>query len=153
MAFGADHMVLLDRLDGALATAPEPTFALFAKLVAGACIRIPGLGKSPKVRAMARLVESAAWTDAALALVELELPGWKLRRLAYEGGEWFCALSRQPNLPAALDDTADATHESMSLAILLAFLRARRRTAAARSATVPVVDPAPAGLICCDNFA
>ena len=57
------------------------------------------------------------------------MPGWKLRRLICENGEWFCSLSRQPNLPAALDDTADASHDVLPLAILLAFGGARRMAA------------------------
>src|SRR5262245_44795373 len=31
-----------------------------------------------------RPIASQAWTDAALALVELELPQWQVRRLAYD---------------------------------------------------------------------
>ena len=60
-----------------------------------------------------------AWNDAALALVELELPAWKLRRLVHENGKWHCSLSRHPNLPVALDDTATASHEVLPLAILI----------------------------------
>ncbi len=154
MAFGSDHAVLLERLDEAVRFAPKPTAELFAKIIAGACIRIPVFGKSRRAAGIGGLVESRAWTDAALALIELELPSWKLRRLIWEEGEWFCSLSRQPNLPAALDDTADASHEVMPLAILLAFLRARRKAAAMPNpvAAVPAVEPAPVGLLCCENF-
>ena len=74
------------------------------------------------------MVEAEAWTDAALALIEMELPGWKLRRLAYEDGEWICSLSSQPYLPAQIDDTADSNHEVLALALLSAFVEARRRT-------------------------
>ena len=155
MAFGSDHTVLFERLDEAVRFAPKPTAELFAKIIAGACIRIPILGKSGKAAGLGGLVERRAWTDAALALIELELPSWKLRRLIWEEGEWFCSLSRQPNLPPALDNTADASHEVMPLAILRAFLQARRRAAAVPHpvAAVPAVDPAPVGLLCCDNFA
>lgn len=52
-----------------------------------------------------------AWLDAALTLVELELPGWGLRRLYRDAGTWFCSLSHQPNVSAELDDTADGSHE------------------------------------------
>ena len=44
-----------------------------------------------------RLIQWSAWTDAALALIELDLPQWQLRRIAYDGGEWRCALSREGN--------------------------------------------------------
>ncbi len=155
MAFGSDHAVLLERLDEAVRFAPKPTAELFAMIMAGACIRIPILGKSGMAAGLGGLVESRAWTDAALAMIELELPNWKLRRLICENGEWFCSLSRQPNLPPALDDTADASHEVMPLAILLAFLQARRRAVAIPHpvAAVPAVDSALVGLLCCDNFA
>ena len=73
-----------------------------------------------------RLIEAGAWTDATLALVELELPQWKLRGIVYEDGEWHCCLSRQPQLPLGLDEVAEASHEILPLAILIAFLQARR---------------------------
>ncbi len=153
--FGHDQDVLLDRLDEAVRFAPQPTRGLVAKIVAGACTRIPVLSKAGKTARIDRLVESGAWADVALTLIELELPGWTLRRLIREDGQWLCSLSRQPNVPVALDDTADATHEVMPLAILLAFLQARRRTfvAAQTAPTAPAFDQAPAGPICCDNFA
>lgn len=155
MSFGSDQAVLLDRLDEAVRFAPQPTHGLISKIVVGACTRIPLLSKAGKAAGVDRLVESGAWADAALVLIELELPDWTLRRLIREDGQWQCSLSRQPNLPIALDDTADATHEVMPLAILLAFLQARRRTAVAAQSVpvVPASEPPPATLICCENFA
>jgi hypothetical protein len=102
-----------------------------------------------------RLVEAGAWTDAALVLVELELSAWSLRWLIREDGEWFCSLSRQPNLPATLDVTADAHHDSLPLAILLAFLQARRMAeiASATISLTPHVRLMPECIICCDDFA
>lgn len=152
MRCGSDF--LIDRLDEAVRLASKPTPELISQIIAGACSRIPVLGLSRKAAAIGQLIKLGAWVDAALTLIELELPGWKLRRLICEDGEWLCSLSRQSNLPATLDDTADGTHEVMSLAILLAFLEARRRMATAPQSvgTVPTVDPAPA-LVCCDNFA
>ena len=99
-----------------------------------------------------RLVRPA---DAALALVALELPVWSLRRLVREDGEWFCSLSREPSLPLALDDTADARHPSLPLTILLALLEARRmaETRPAVVSATPHVQPASDSMICCDNFA
>jgi hypothetical protein len=113
------------------------------------------LSKAGKVARIDRLVAAGAWTDAALALIELEMPARKVRRLTLEGGEWFCSLSRQPNLPAGLDESADASHELLPLAILLAFLQARRMAEAAPAAVsaVPAVCAAADGRICCDNFA
>jgi hypothetical protein len=101
------------------------------------------------------LIEAAAWTEAAMALIELELPRWILRRLVHEDGKWFCSLSQQPYLPVTLDDTTDAVHENMPLAVLLAFLRARRVVVLGvqADASVPTVAPTDAELICCENFA
>jgi hypothetical protein len=155
MAFAADYVVLLDRLDDELLAAPEAARAVFAKIIGSACSRIPVLGKSGKATRIDRLIESGAWTDAALALIESEIPSWKLRRLVYENGEWFCSLSRQPNLPADLDDSVDATHHILPLAILRAFVEARRCSKVATDSTsgVPRLQPAADGVVCCDNFA
>ena len=110
MAFAADYAVLLDRLDDELLAAPEAARAIFAKIISSACSRVPVLSKSGKTARMERLIESGAWTDAAMALIESEMPGWKLRRLVCENGEWFCSLSRQPSRPGDSDDSADASH-------------------------------------------
>jgi len=154
MPFAADYAVLFDRLDEELQFARRPTSDLFGNIIGSACSRIPILTKSGKTTAIDRLIEAGAWTDAALAVLELELPAWQLRRLAYEGCEWICSLSRQPNLPAALDETVDAVHAQMPFAILLAFLQARRmeKSAVPVKSAVPAIKPADE-LICCDNFA
>jgi hypothetical protein len=155
MAFAADHAVLFDRLDEELRQAPAPVQGLFAKIVAGACTRIPVLSPSGKADHIDRLIAAGAWSDAAFALVALELPAWRPRRLAYDDGEWHCALSRQPNLPAMFDDTADASHELMSLAILRAFLQARRMAEIAPPTVSPVsqIQTGANQIMCCDNFA
>jgi len=153
MACDPNYAVLLDRLDEKVRVAPKATAELVSQIIVGACRRIPHLrGKATEID---QLIKLGAWCDAASALIELELPGWKLRRLIREDGEWFCSLSQRPELPVTLDDTADGTHEVMPLAILLAFLEARRRMSLAAQpvAAVPIVDPAPAALIYCDNFA
>jgi hypothetical protein len=104
-----------------------------------------------------RLIESGAWTDAALALLALELPQWQLRRLAYDEGEWHCALSRQRELPEWLDDrSVESHHTDLSLAILGAFVDAQRRSAPASMVSVPAAPRSVTPLYepaCCDNFA
>ena len=146
----------LERLTEQLRLAPAFTADLISSVIADACTRLAALSKAGRTAQIDQLIEACAWSDAALALIELELPTWKLRRLIYEDGEWFCSLSKQPNLPVALDDTADARHEVLPLAILSAFVEGRRKTRAARetsSPTVPQVRPRSAYAICCDNFA
>jgi hypothetical protein len=155
MALDAACSEGFDRLEKRLRLAPTIAPTLFARVVAGACRRLPNLASSGGMAPLDRLVAVGAWTDAALVLVELELPAWSVRRLSRESGEWFCSLSRQPNLPVALDDTADARHDSLPLAVLLAFLQARRMAEAlpAPPLTTPHVRPASERTICCDNFA
>ena len=80
-----------------LRLAPALTADLISNVVADACTRLPVLNKAGKAARLDQLIEAGAWSDAALALIELELPAWKLRRLVYEDGEWFCSLSKQPN--------------------------------------------------------
>jgi hypothetical protein len=154
MAISLDQAVLLDCLEGDVRFAAKPSAGLFSKIIAGLCTRIPALDKGGPTAPLGPLLETQAWTEAALALVQCELRGWHVRRLVHDDAEWMCSLSRQPHLPAGLDDGVDATHESLPLAILLAFLEARRRTAALRpaSATIPSVAPAAEGTVCCDNF-
>ena len=84
-----------------------------------------------------RLIQSHAWTDAALALIDLELPQWQVRRLAYDDGEWYCALSRQRELPDWLDQSIETRHADLALAILSAFVEAQRVSAPSSRTSVP----------------
>ena len=122
-------------------------------MIAQACTRFAARGPTAKAK-VDQLIKSGAWTDAALALLELELPTWKLRRLLCEDGEWFCSLSKQPWLPLGLDEVAEAGHEILPLAILIAFVQARRAAleSTGNLAAVPPVRPAVGYAVCCDNF-
>ena len=103
-----------------------------------------------------RLIQSGGWTDAVLALINLELPQWQVRRIAYDEGEWHCALSRQRELPEWLDQSIEAHHTNLPLAILSAYLDAERVSTPSRRTIVPPV-PREANPVyapfCCDNFA
>ena len=90
---------LAGRLHDALAVTPS----LIADVIRNACRRFPAQGQAGKTERVAQLVRMGAWTDAALALIDLELPQWRVRRLAYDDGEWYCALSRQREIPDWLD--------------------------------------------------
>src|SRR5262245_4234139 len=141
---------LARRLRGANAVTAE----LLLDVIANGCVRLAALGGAAQAK-LKWLIEAGAWTDAAMALVELELPQWKLRRLVLDDGEWFCSLSRQPGLPIGYDQTAEATHGSLPTAILMAFIEARRAASAdvLWKTTVPLVHPIRADAICCENFA
>jgi hypothetical protein len=154
MLFHPDHQDL-GRLEAQLRRAQTVTPKLISDVIAQACVRFAARGGAARAR-VDRLTEAGAWTDAALALVDIELPQWKLRRLLYEDGEWHCSFSKQRELPAGLDETAEASHEILPLAILIAFIEALRERLAAiapPSRTVPQVQPAQGYAICCDNFA
>jgi hypothetical protein len=154
MAFGLDHAALLDRFEDDIRFAAKPFAGLFSKIIAGLCTRTPTLERAGLTAPVGPLLEMAAWTEAALALVQCELPGWQVRRLVHDGAAWMCSLSRQAYLPAGLNDGVDAMHASLPLAILLAFLEARRATAILpqASTTIPSVVPTAEGAVCCDNF-
>jgi len=155
MSFDRNHEEVLRALQEQLRRARTITPGLMAEVIARACRRLQALHRTAKAR-VSRLIESGAFADATLALLELELPQWKLRRLIYEDGEWHCSLSTHIGLPAELDDMAEASHESLPLAILSAFVEARRHGLTAdevRPKSVPQVRPTREYAICCDNFA
>ena len=60
-----------------------------------------------------------------------------MRRLAYDNGEWYCALSRERELPDWLDQSIEAHHADLALAILSAFVEARRVSAPESRTSVP----------------
>src|SRR4051812_30693674 len=117
---------LTDRLGDANAVTPK----LMTDLMATACRRFPSIGASETTARIRDLIELRAWTDAALALIDLELPFWKVRRIAYDEGEWYCALSRERELPDWLDHSVEARHPDLALAILSALIEVQRISSA-----------------------
>jgi hypothetical protein len=124
------------------------------ELIAEACEPYATLSRPGSAR-INQLIAAGAWTDVALALIELDLSEWTIRRLAYDGFEWHCSLTKHCAVPAEFDDdSVDGSHELLPLAIMSAFLEARRTNAAPACApTVPLGRPIPRHPILCDNFA
>ena len=116
----------LDGLTDRLRDAGEVNASSMAEVTGAACRRYPSIGQGEKTARLEQLIRSGAWTDAALALIDLELPLWQVRRLAYDDGEWHCALSRERELPDWLDQSIETRHADLALAILSAFVEARR---------------------------
>src|SRR5260370_31300910 len=83
-------------LDDRLRDAHAVTSELMAEIIGETCRRFPSVGQSKKSERIERLIQTGAWTDTALALIDLELPRCQARRVAYDEGEWYCALSREP---------------------------------------------------------
>ena len=142
-------------LNDRLRVADVATAELMSVVIAEACRRFPSAGQTEKTARIERLIGSGAWTDAALALIELELPLWQVRRIAYDEGEWYCALSRERELPDWLDRSIEARHADLTLAILSAFVEAQRITAPSSRPSVPIVARDANPLyepVYCDNF-
>jgi hypothetical protein len=111
------------------------------------------LGRDDRAARIERFVRSGALIDAALALISLELPQWQLRRIAYDSGEWHCALSRTRELADWLDQSADGRHADLAIALLDALVEAQHMAAPPRQ---PSVRPTPVNatdvMMCCDHF-
>lgn len=142
-------------LNQRLRAAPEMTRQLMLDISDHACRRFPLFGQSERTARVMRLLDAEAWADAALALMELELPMWQVRRIAYDEGEWHCALSRERELPEWLDAAVEARHADLALALLSAFVEiqalavesSRPSVPSVRTAQDPRYEP-----VACDHF-
>jgi len=150
MYFELDREQRLEKLREHHRRAERINPELMREVIAETCMRFSALGSAAEA-GFNQLVAYGAWTDAVLLLLQLELPQWKLRRILYEDGEWHCFLSKQPQLPLGFDEGAEATHELLPLAILIAFIKARSAVAS-RATSVPQVSAATHDTVCCDNF-
>jgi hypothetical protein len=143
-------------IDDRLRDAHAMTAELMSDIIAETCRRYPPIMRTTKSQRIERLIQSGAWMDAALALIEVELPQWQVRRIAFDEGEWHCALSRQRELPEWLDQPIETHHADLSLAMLIALVEAQRFNAKAIGTSVPTTlrgaDPLYEP-VCCDNFA
>jgi hypothetical protein len=147
-----DPCELIDRLRDAHAVTAD----LMSEIIGETCRRFPSVGQTEKTARIERLIGSGAWTDAALALIDLELPQWQVRRIVYDEGEWYCALSRERELPDWLDQSIETRHADLPLAILSAFVDAQRINVPSSRTSVPMVPRDASALyepVCCDNFA
>jgi len=147
-----DPATLGERLHDALAVTP----ALIADVIHESCRRFPSQGHACKTKRLEQLIQLGAWTDAALALIELELPQWHVRRLVYDSGEWHCALSRERELPDWLDDSVEGRHADLALAILSALVEVQRNVTPSSQTSVPAAGRRASPLyepLYCEDFA
>ena len=131
------------------------TGEFMSEIIGKSCRRFPSPGQRDKTTHIEHLIEAGAWTDAVLALLDLELPLWRVRRLAYDEGEWHCALSRQRELPDWLDQSVETHHADLAPAILAAFVEARRNGTPSYRTSVPTIAHRAEVLyepLCSDNF-
>ena len=120
----------VDRSASKLRSAARVSAVLFAVLVTESP-RLTTLKATGKTSRLDRLCASEAWIDAALELIALEAPEWSVQRLCLDDREWLCTLTRFPDLPDWLDDSAEGRHPVLALAIVGALLDIRARTAIA----------------------
>jgi len=135
-----DPAILGDRLNAASTVTPT----LMSDVVAAACRRFPSFGATERTARIRDLIQLRAWTDAALALVDQELPLWRVRRIAYDEGEWYCALSRERELPDWLYGSVEASHPDLALAILSALIEAQQTDRPSVRTSIPAVTPSDA---------
>ena len=138
-----------------LRAAPTMTRPLMLDIIDNASRRFPSLGQTERTARIMRLIDVEAWADAALALVEFELPLWQVRRIAYDEGEWHCALSRARELPDWLDAAVEAHHADLALALMSAFVEVQALAVELSRPSVPTVRPAPDSFyqpLGCENF-
>jgi hypothetical protein len=143
-------------LNDRLRSAHAVTSDLMAEIIDETCRRLPPIRHTENTARIERLIGSGAWLDACLALIDLELPQWQIRRIVYDEGEWYCALSRALELPEWLDQSIETHHADLPLAILLAFDEVQRVDTPRNRTNVPTA-PRKVDLlctpVCCDNFA
>ncbi|WP_198026401.1 hypothetical protein [Bradyrhizobium sp. ARR65] len=148
----SDPLAICDRLRNATIVTP----GLMMEIVEAACRRLPAGRQTTNPARIRGLIDAHAWTDAALALVDLELPSWRIRRIAYDAGDWYCALSRQRELPDWLDQSIESRHADLAIAILSALVEAQITE---KQPSGPGVPAALRNMssdhisLCCENFA
>jgi hypothetical protein len=109
------------RLRNEISQAPAATSALVSAaldLMGARCAAPHGEARTQQVRA---LIDAHAWTDAALAIADLDRSR-TIRHLVHEDGEWHCGIGSQWAVPDWLDDTAAFSHPVLALAILGALI-------------------------------
>jgi hypothetical protein len=153
MSLLSEHQTPAD-LGDQLRNAGYVTAEFLSDIIRATSRRLPSRPNARAAR-VEHLIQSQAWIDAALALIDLELPQWQVRRLAYDGGEWYCALSRQRDLPDWLDQSIEARHADLALAMLSAFVEAQRNSTSSRTSVpaVPQHENLSYEPVCSDNFA
>jgi hypothetical protein len=148
----------LEPLTEQVSTRVEATSELLSATVVATARRLSLPSSAANAVQLRQFIDAGALTEAAFALINLELPQWKLRRITYDEGEWYCALSRERELPEWLDEAVEARHASLTLAILSAYIETVRQTEISREPNRPSVPQTQREgeqyePVCCDNFA
>jgi hypothetical protein len=136
-------------------TADAASSAILRNVASATCKRGQASRQSARLAQLQHFIDDGALIDASLAMIELELPAWSLRRIAYDDGKWHCGLSRHRELPHWLDDAVETSHASLPLALLGAYVEALQQFDSDRVAlrpSVPLTQPGSHERLCCENF-
>lgn len=107
----------------------------YGDILTTSCRHFGATQQADQAAQLDRLIEAGSRIDAALALIAMELPQWRLRRLVYDGGEWHCALSSHREMPEWLDPSIESHHPDMAAAIVDALREAIRTDASPHPTT------------------
>ena|SRR5215469_906203 len=137
------------RLDGV-------TGALASNVLDCALAHCVAPNRAAQAQRIRDLIGAHAWTEAALAMVELTRSR-TVRRLCREDGEWHCSIGSQRPIPDWLDDTIEFSHAVLPLAIVGALVEALAQSAveiAPARASVPRSrsDLESIAAVSCDNY-
>jgi hypothetical protein len=146
----------LATLAGQISAADRATSELLSAIVVATARRLSVPSAAANAAQLRQLIDAGALTETAFALINLELPLWKLRRITYGESEWHCAISRERELPEWLDEAVEARHASLTLAILSAYIETIRQIAVSREPNRPSVPQTRVEQyepVWCENFA
>ena len=144
---------LRDVLSGAPAASAELISAVLDLMAARRALP----DRASRTQQIRALIDAQAWTDAALAIVDLDRSR-AVRQLSHDEGEWSCRIGSQWAVPDWLDDSALFLHPALPLAILGALLEslAQREGAAIPATSVPSSGSRRGhsiAAVACDNYA
>jgi hypothetical protein len=146
-----------EKLQREMSRADAVTAELASAVLDLAFARCAAPNRIQRAQRIRELIGVQAWTDAALALVELDRSR-VVRRLCHDDDDWHCMIGSQWPMPEWLDDTVEFIHPVLPLAILGALVDAMHQN---RAAPVPATSVPQSrsdlrdttAAICCDNFA
>lgn len=115
-------------------------------------VRKPGANAAPAGGRVSGHSAGLDGTEAALRRIDVEAPGWTLRRLQWDGGVWCCKLSLFRGMPPEFDDAVEGIDRSLAGAILNAVEQARHQPTWRVTVPARALPPTlPAEQAWCDN--
>ena len=116
----ASRVHRVESLRRSLERTPLPTHHLMSEVLRVVCPHRLAARDDRSVQ-LRQWLETHAFLQIALALVEWELPDWSVRRLGQENRIWWCAITHRHMIDWGGEEE-DESHEDMTLAILKSFL-------------------------------